>query len=148
MGPEVDNLLKPRHQSATIEFASPNCTHPHLLALTFLHGWDGMRGNVFDTEVYAILIQPVRLILFTCNALPYFLIHVLMVKKSNQRNREYLWSNLWFMNKHPIHDLASTGPITSTSIPSVYSPSCEESSAGLWWQIPVIYPNDFGFIAS
>lgn len=46
-----------------------------------LHGWDGMQGNVSDTEVYAILIQPVRLILFTCNALLYFLIHVLMVEK-------------------------------------------------------------------
>lgn len=80
MGPEVDNLLKPRHQSATIEFASPNGTQPYLLALTFLHGWDGMQGNVFDTELYAILMQPVWLILFTCNALLYFL-YFFMVEK-------------------------------------------------------------------
>lgn len=40
-----------------------------------------MQGNVFDSEVYAILIQPVRLILFTCNARLYNLIHVLMEEK-------------------------------------------------------------------
>lgn len=95
-GPKVDNLLKPRHQSAIIEFASPNCTQPYLLALTFLHGWDGMQGNVFDSEVYAILIQ--WLILFTCNALLYFLIHVLWWKNKIKETVQV------FMVKFMIYD--------------------------------------------
>lgn len=54
-----------------------------------------MQGNVFDSEVYAILIQPVRLILFICNALLYILIHVFMVEEQNQRNSSSIYGQIY-----------------------------------------------------